>query len=447
MDGSNASWIEREHVSLASAMQRVNDPAYGPVIFRGKGTRLWDAEGRLFFDLTCGYSACNFGHAFAPLVQAAERQLQQLTHLTGMSHRGRIELAEQLLQYVGNSHRDRVLFNTNGSRAVESAWKAAYSFRPGKLISIGGSYHGRSALTSWLSDTPRVDLPLDLRAAVHRRSLDEYAYCSACSRRLTFPDCELACQKPLIDYIDQNADEISAVIVEPALGARGYIAPPDNYFLQLRKCTREHGILLIADEIQMGLGRSGHWLLSQAQGWVPDLVVLGKSLGGGIAPISAVVGSSDILNAIPPGSESETFAASPLATAVGLAVLEQLAHGPWMHRALHHGTALRDAIILSRWFDDIQSAERGMSIRIETLGASASLEFFDANQELAKCASQARTFAQCCVSEGLLVHYSGPYATRVVLLPPLTIDDEEMSEVKNRLTAAGDRFASLILTI
>ncbi len=146
------------------------------------------------------------------------------------------------------------------------------------------------------------------------------------------------------DWIDQQHPSLSAVIVEPAVGARGYIAPPNEYWQSLREVTQRYGVLLIADEIQMGLGRTGHWLLSRYQGWQADLIVLGKSLGGGIVPLSAVIGPQQLVDDLPAGSESETFAASPLAMAIGSEVLNQLATGPWLNRAHDLGTALASTV-------------------------------------------------------------------------------------------------------
>lgn len=429
----NARLLANERRYLAAAMQRTSDPTFGPVIVRGMGSRVWDAEGRDYFDLTCGYSAANFGHAFQPLVQAAIAQLGQLTHLTGVPHPGRAELAERLVRTCGRNDRDQVLLNTSGSRAIESAWKAAVSFRPGKIVSLSPSFHGRSLSTSALSDTPRVTAlqPLDQFAV--RRPASEFAYCAICPLELSYPGCDIACQHSLLKWLEGEAEHISAIVVEPALGARGYIFPPAEYWQRIREVTDRHSILMIADEIQMGLGRCGGWLLSRLQNWQPDLVVLGKSLGGGITPISAVVGRSDVLDALPPGSESETFAASPLATAVACEVIDQLEKGRWFERAGRIGASLREA--LSRTAP--ASGRDYPPVRIETCGASAAVEFVSRSIDLPQAAAEARRFAQSLLhNAGLLTHYSGPYGTRVVLLPPLTTSDDELAEIATRCQCA-----------
>ncbi len=409
--------------SLGSVMKRTTDPMYGPVIERGAGSRVWDTQGQQYFDLTCGYSAANFGHAFAPLVNAATTQLNRLTHLTGIAHPGRAQLADLLVEHCGRSG-DQVIFNTSGSRAVETAIKVALANKPGRIVSIGAAYHGRSLFTAALSDTASIHHMSSnhaLSASCVRRPMSEMAYCAHCPLGLNYPTCRVACVNSFLEWIEHEHANISAVIAEPAYGARGYIAPPIEYWQRVREVTARRGILMIADEIQMGLGRCGHWLLSRAQGWQADLVVLGKSLGGGITSISAVIGQRTLLDHLPPGSESETFAASPLATAVGIEVVQQLRDGPWLARAAELGQRLAGGL---KKFD----------CRIETLGASATLEFLAPGCEPQTAANAARGLAVRMRQAGLLVHYSGPLATRIVLLPPLTISEPDIGEILHILS-------------
>ena len=227
---SNADWIEREARVLTAASHRPHDPKFGPVFVRGSGARLWDVEGLDYVDFTCGYSASNFGHAFPPLVDIAARQLQTLTHLTQEPHALRAPLAEQLIRFCGfDEQSSRVHFNSTGARAVETAWKAAYAYRPGRLISLSPSYHGRSLATTALSEST-VGISDFVRSDLHeRRGPEEYGYCSACSLGLSFPSCGTKCLDRLIDHLNRDSASVSAVLVEPALGARGYVFPPREY--------------------------------------------------------------------------------------------------------------------------------------------------------------------------------------------------------------------------
>lgn len=411
---------------LSAASHRGHDPKFGRVFVRGEGARLWDVEGREYFDLTCGYSAANFGHAFQPLVEAAKKQLCQLTHLTQEPFELRSQLAEQLIQVCGfELGSAKVHFNLSGARAIESAWKAAIAYRPGRIISLAPSYHGRSLATAQLSDTTLVMPPLCDTNMLEVRPASEFPYCAACPLELNFPTCGSVCIEPLLKTIERDWKQISAILVEPALGARGYVFPPPEVWQRLRQCTAKHGITMIADEIQMGLGRCGAMLLSRNQDWQADLVVLGKSLGGGVTPISAVVGRSELLDAIPLGSESETFACTPLAAAVALEVLHQLQCGDWIERGVALGQELRN------FLSELQI--QGRNWPVEGQGATAVVEFWDKQVPLAISQQSAREFADACVAAGLLIHYSGPKQTRVVFIPPLTLTACEVAEIKLRL--------------
>jgi 4-aminobutyrate aminotransferase/(S)-3-amino-2-methylpropionate transaminase len=435
-DVSSTDWMQRFRTIHPAAACRDYDPKFGPVYVRGQGARLWDTSGNTYFDLTCGYSAANFGQAFEPLVAAARRQLGQLSHLTGEPHVARIQLAEKLVQILGFPGRStQVMFNATGARAVETAWKAATCYRPGKLLTIGPSYHGRSIATLALAPGTPSALKLMREDCTQTWPADEFPYCGVCPLGLAYPGCNLQCAQSLMQFIENHATQLSAILVEPVIGARGYIFPPDAFFRRLRSLTSKTGILLIADEIQSGLGRCGAWLLSHRQGWQPDLVVLGKSLGGGIVPISAVVGRADVLNALPIGSESETFAASPLAAAIAWEVIAQLEFGGWMERGARAGEQLRNCMSV-----EVQR-NTGLQCVIEGVAASCVFEFASShergNPDLLR-AAQARAwdFAKACVSQRLLVHHSGPYSTRVVLLPPLTVSDDEMTEILRLLKGA-----------
>ena len=204
---SNGQWLEREKAVLTPASHRSHDPKFGPVFCRGLGARLWDVGGEDYIDFTCGYSASNFGHCFPPLVEVARNQLGQLTHLTQEPHVWRAPLAEKLIEICGfewanGQGEAKVHFNASGSRAVETAWKAAFAFRPGRLISLAPGYHGRSLATSALSDSAPGSMLNFVPPSLHqRRAVSEFAYCAACPHNLKFPNCRTRCLDELVDQI------------------------------------------------------------------------------------------------------------------------------------------------------------------------------------------------------------------------------------------------------
>ena len=426
----SAAWLSRFRNVHPSAAARDHDPKFGPVFVRGQGARLWDVNGAEYIDLTCGYSAANFGQCFQPIVDAAARQLKTLSHVTGEPHVGRIVLSELLLDaFQLPRQTSRVMLNVGGARAIEAAWKAAVAFRPGRIVTIGPAFHGRSLATLALGQTLPLPPPEPFAQHVLCGRPDEYPYCAVCPLKLHYPACDLQCVSQILQSISAHAADISAVLVEPAIGARGIIVPPEDFFHRLRGLADEHQILLIADEVQTGLGRFGHMSLAHGQGWQPDLLVLGKSLGGGVAPISAVLGRRDVLESLPLGSESETFAASPLATAVACEVLTQLRTGPWIARGALAGQQLRQAAerfcAADQWAEDAVHRPR-----VEGQGASCVIEF-GATGEAA-----ARRFAESCVRQRLLPQLTGPHLSRVALLPPLTITDDELATTCARLQLA-----------
>lgn len=442
-DDANARWLRQQTQAVGTTMQRDYDPKSRLVIQRGQGAYVWDVAGKRFIDLTCGYSTTNFGHGFPPLVAAATEQLSRLTHLTGQPHPGQILLAQRLLAVLGIGPQGRVVFNSTGARAIETAWRAAVAFRPGTLLCLAPGFHGKSLAVEALSqdsgqlaDALRMQPPVvDALPASQRRPSVEYPYCQRCPLDLKMPACQLRCADTLFETIEREAASISAVLVEPALGARGYIFPPDAYFRQLRELTRRFGILMIADEVQTGLGRCGDYSLAQRQGWQPDLFVFGKSLGGGIAPVSAVVADHAILNSLDVGAASETFAATPLACAVGLEVLNQLESGTLMRDADHAGQQLRN--FGAQRIAGTYAIADGIECEILVSGRGANCAFeFRSVGGLELDQGAAKRFAEACLQSGLLVHYSGPYRTRVVLLPPLNISPAQLAEVQQGLLSA-----------
>jgi 4-aminobutyrate aminotransferase-like enzyme len=233
----------------------------------------------------------------------------------------------------------------------------------------------------------------------------------------------------LLHEIENEPEAISAVMVEPVMTARGYIFPPAEYMQRLRHCTQKHGILMIADEIQAGLGRCGAIVQSRAQAWQPDLLVFGKSLGGGIVPISVVIGRADILDSIPAGAESETAAASPLSCAVARRVLELLHEEPLIEAGSRAGQHLRQHLVSVL-------ADFDWPIRVEGRAATCVIECAASQTPISEAQEWARRIASACVRRRLRVQLSGPHATRIVMLPPLTIQTNELQLACERLQEA-----------
>lgn len=429
----NQHWQSRLTQSVGRCFGRPHDPQAGPVWASAEHAYLFDVEGKKYLDFRCGYSAINFGHTPDRLIEAAERQMRSLSQLTQLPSTAMIEFAEELLAFLGwQTGLGKVLFNVSGARAVETALKIALCKQRGAIVCFEYGYHGRSLATQPFSDaaTFSADYPWP---GIWNGPIYRFPYPADSTRAQDTVSWSDVLQR-IEDQLSLSAVPLSAILIEPMLGARGYIAPPNVFFQELQAMAHRFGGLIIADEIQVGLGRGGGRLMSHTQGWQPDLVVLGKSLGGGLVPISAVVGKAELIDSLPNGSESETFAAHPLACAIGVAALRWLIEIELMLPSI--GESLR-AI-----FRDIQ-ARWNLPVEIQGHGVVAVLDWrgcwpnnTTSNATSGEVAQTVSLLSAHCLESGLLLHPSGPRGTRMVFLPPLTVSTDQLAEGGQKFEAA-----------
>ncbi|MFF5982535.1 ornithine--oxo-acid transaminase [Streptomyces olindensis] len=299
------------------------------VVARAEGTWVEDVEGRRYLDMLAGYSALNFGHRHPALIEAAHRQLDRLTLTSRAFHNDRLaEFAERLAALTGQ---DMVLPMNTGAEAVESgvkvARKWAYDLKGvpadrATIVVAADNFHGRT--------TTIVSFSTDETA---RAGFGPFT-----PGFRVVPYNDLAALEAAVD------ETTAAVLIEPIQGEAGVIVPDDGYLAGVRELTRRKGCLFIADEIQSGLGRTGSTLAVEHESVVPDVVLLGKALGGGIVPVSAVVGRREVLGVLHPGEHGSTFGGNPLAAAVGTAVVELLETGEFQRRAADLGGTLREGL-------------------------------------------------------------------------------------------------------
>ncbi|MCU1411638.1 MAG: rocD [Rhodoglobus sp.] len=318
-------------ISLAEAFVAHNYHPLDVVVESGDGAWVTDVTGRRYLDCLAAYSAVNFGHGHPGLIAAAKAQLDRITLTSRAFHNDRLgPFAEALATLAG---KDMVLPMNTGAEAVESAIKVAraWGYRvkdvpAGKatIIVADGNFHGRTTTIISFSN-------------------DEQARADFGPFTPGFVSVPYGDAAALEAAIDENT---VAVLLEPIQGEAGIVVPPADYLPAVRALTSKHNVLFIADEIQSGLGRTGSTFACDLLGVVPDLYLLGKALGGGIVPVSAVVGNSDILGVLRPGEHGSTFGGNPLASAVGLAVVELLATGEMQERARMLGERLQASLRL-----------------------------------------------------------------------------------------------------
>jgi ornithine--oxo-acid transaminase len=299
------------------------------VAAEGFGAWITDVDGKRYLDCLAAYSAVNFGHGNPVLVDAAKKQLDTLTLTSRAFHNDKLgPFLEALAKLAG---KQMVLPMNTGAEAVESGIKIAraWGYRVkgvehdrAKIVVFDGNFHGRTTTIISFSNDPdaRADFGPFTPGFVSVPYGDEAA---------------------LAAVLD---DDVVAVLIEPIQGEAGIIVPPDGYLQAVRRLTKERNVLMIADEIQTGLGRTGATFQCDNVGVIPDLYLLGKALGGGIVPVSAVVGDADVIGVIKPGQHGSTFGGNPLAAAIGLAVVGLLETGEFQKRARELGAHLHEGL-------------------------------------------------------------------------------------------------------
>jgi ornithine--oxo-acid transaminase len=299
------------------------------VVSGGQGAVLTDTEGQQYVDFLSAYSANNFGHRHPTLVTAAKEQLDRLTLTSRAFHHDQLApFADGLATLIG---KDMVLPMNTGAEAVESAIKVArkwgYEVKgvpDGRALIIvaTGNFHGRTTTIISFSDDPLAH--------------DHFGPYTPGFVTVPYGDLEA--------LHEAITDDVVAVLLEPIQGESGVQIPPAGYLAGVRELTRQHRMLLIADEIQSGLARTGRTLACEHEDVTADVYLLGKALGGGIVPVSAVVADHDVLGVLQPGQHGSTFGGNPLACAVGLAVIRLLETGEYQERATRLGMQLRDRL-------------------------------------------------------------------------------------------------------
>ncbi|MER6690647.1 ornithine--oxo-acid transaminase [Streptomyces minutiscleroticus] len=370
------------------------------VVASAEGAWVEDVEGRRYLDLLAGYSALNFGHRHPVLVEAAHRQLDRLTLTSRAFHHDRLAgFAEGLAALTGL---DMVLPMNTGAEAVESgvkvARKWAYDVKgvPGDRATIvvaAGNFHGRT--------TTIVSFSTDETA---RAGFGPFT-----PGFRVVPYNDLAALEEAVD------GTTAAVLLEPIQGEAGVVIPDDGYLAGVRELTRRAGCLFVADEIQSGLGRTGRTLAVDHEGVVPDVVLLGKALGGGIVPVSAVVARREVLEVLHPGEHGSTFGGNPLAAAVGSAVMELLETGEFQRRATELGAVLRDGL-------DALVGKGVVAFRARGLWAGVDVD---------PAIGTGREIGERLLREGVLV--KDTHGSTIRIAPPLTITAEELQEALGAL--------------
>jgi 4-aminobutyrate aminotransferase/(S)-3-amino-2-methylpropionate transaminase len=393
-------------------------------ISRASGAVVEDVDGNHFVDFAGGIGVLNVGHAHPELVSGVQEQAGLFTHACfhATPYEVYVRLAEKLNKLAPIDGEKKTLLVNSGAEGVENAVKIA-RVHTGRsaVVCFEDAFHGRTllALTLTSKTAPYKSGFGPFAPEVYRVP---YAYCYRCSYNLTYPSCELACATGLEDafrrYVEPEA--IAAVVVEPVLGEGGFVVPPKDYFRILQDVCRKHGILVIADEVQSGMGRTGRFFASEHYGLRPDLLVTSKSLAGGL-PLAAVVGKSDIMDAPVVGGLGGTFGGNPLSCRAALAVLDALGGEGLLERAEAIGSRVMDRAATWKERFAIVGDVRG-------LGAMVGIEMVKDRKTKEPANEVTQRISTLAAERGVLTITAGTYGNVVRTLMPLVIRDEELEE-------------------
>jgi ornithine--oxo-acid transaminase len=363
------------------------------VLHKGKGVWLWDTDGKRYLDMMSAYSAVSFGHSHPQLVQALTDQAQQLAVTSRAFHSDRLGAFLQILCEM--TGQEKALPMNSGAEAVETAIKAARKWGHkvkgiapdcAQIIVCNGNFAGRTTTIVGFSSEPQ-----------YRDGFGPFA-----PGFISVPFGDAAALEAAI------TPHTAAFVVEPIQGEGGIIVPPDGYLAACRAICSRHNVLLICDEVQTGLGRTGRLLACDHEGVKPDGLILGKALGGGLLPVSAFLASAQVMDVFTPGDHGSTFGGNPLAAAVGIAALTLLRDEDLARRAQQLGAQLSDGLRAIRHPAIREVRGKGLLIGLE----------------LDPSIIAARIFCEKLQHQGILSKET--HETVVRFAPPLIITTEEI---------------------
>ena len=397
------------------------------IVKKANGLIIEAADGKRYMDFSSGLATTNIGHCPPRVVGAVKRQLDEIIHSGCIFHySSEIELADKLKE-ITPGKLNMFFFSNSGAEAVEGAIKLArFVTRRQGIIAYTGAFHGRTmgavSLTTSTAKYRRNYHPL--LPSVFRAP---YPYCYRCFLGQKPDTCNMDCfgyLKKMLRH-EINPDEVAAVIIEPVLGEGGYAVPPADYLKELRKLCSEHGILLIADEVQTGFGRTGTWFACEHFGIVPDIMTIAKGIASGF-PLSAIVSTKEIMSKWPPGAHGTTFGGNPVSCAAGVATIETIVKDRLLDNAAKLGKYALSSLKEMQKRYPVMGDVRGLGLMI-------GIEFIKhvpSGSKTGKDRSPDREFLKKvlkrCYKKGLILIECGIDKNIIRFMPPLMTTMGEM---------------------
>lgn len=411
MSASNAQWMQRRHAAVPRGVGQTH------AIFaeHAENAELWDVEGRRYIDFTGGIAVLNTGHRHPGVMAAVQAQMARFTHtcFQVVAYDAYVEVAEKLNALAPGDFAKKTLLLSTGAEALENAVKIArcHTGRSGVVCFTGG-YHGRTLAT--LAMTGKIQpykagfgpFPAEIFHASFPNPL----------HGVSIEDARESLAQVFKNDIEPG--RVAAIVIEPVQGEGGFHVAPPEFLRHLRDTCDEHGILLVADEVQTGAGRTGTWFAMEQSGVAPDLITTAKSLAGGF-PLSAVVGRAEVMDAPGPGGLGGTYAGNPLACAAALAVMRAFEDEGLLARSRHLGE------LLTRRLQSFQR-EHPCIADVRGLGAMVAFELFDGAGRPDAAATAA--VVSRAAARGLLLLSCGSHGNVVRILVPITAAPELIEE-------------------
>jgi len=406
--------IDRDQTVVSPSYTR----GYPLVIERGTGSSVQDVDGNLFLDCAAGIAVNSTGHSHPDVVRAITEQSQKFLHMSGTDfyYEPQVRLAEELASIVPIRNGVRSFFGNSGTEAIEACIKLArYATGRPNIVAFLGGFHGRTlgalALTASKAIQRRGFGPL-MSGVFHA----PYADCYRCPLGLRAENCAAEC----LDFIDHqlfvhlvSPDEVAAIVVEPIQGEGGYVVAPDQFLQRLRELTQKNGILLVADEVQSGMGRSGKMFAIEHAGVEPDVVAIAKGVASGL-PLGVAAARADLMS-WPPGAHASTFGGNPVSCAAALVTIELLKQQLVANAATvgaHLLDGLKGLIDKHRLIGDVRG--RGLMIGVELVRDRTTKE---------RAGDERDAVVNAAFRRGLLVLGAGKNAIR--FSPPLVLTRAE----------------------
>jgi len=393
-------------------------------ISHGEGALLFDVEGKEYIDFAGGIAVMNVGHSHPKVVKAIKDQADRFTHTCFMvsPYESSVKLAEKLCKAVPGETPKAAMFANSGAEAVENAVKIAryYTKRQG-IIAFDNGFHGRTLMGMTLTSKCK---PYKFGMGPYAPEVYRmpFADCYHCPFNKEYPSCAVSCADHL-EYFFINhvaAEQTAAIIVEPVQGEGGFIAPPKEYFLKLKAICEKHNILLIADEIQSGIGRTGYMFAMEYYGVEADITTTAKSLAAGM-PLSAVVGKKEIMDSVHPGGIGGTYGGNPLACEAALAVFDIFESENLLDKSKKLGETLHSAFLSFQEKYEIIGNVRG-------LGPMIAMELVTDRQAKTPATEATKALVSYCFEKGLIILACGSHGNVIRFLMPLVITDEQLQK-------------------